>query len=165
MSGSAFPPLSGFKLVVAAIVLSLGNFMVVLDTTITLAVAMPTISGYLGVSTTEGIWIITAYAVAEAITVPLTGWLAMQFGQVRVFLFSVVAFVIFLSAAVFPGHYRAWPFPCAAGACRWPADPAFFHVAACSLPEETGQHCRGALGNDDGSSAYIRSDTGWAYLG
>jgi len=94
MSGSAFPPLSGFKLVVAAIVLSLGNFMVVLDTTIT-NVAMPTISGYLGVSTTEGIWIITAYAVAEAITVPLTGWLAMQFGQVRVFLFSVVAFVIF----------------------------------------------------------------------
>ncbi|WP_417634841.1 DHA2 family efflux MFS transporter permease subunit, partial [Enterobacter hormaechei] len=94
MSGSAFPPLSGFKLVVAAIVLSLGNFMVVLDTTIA-NVAMPTISGYLGVSTTEGIWIITAYAVAEAITVPLTGWLAMQFGQVRVFLFSVVAFVIF----------------------------------------------------------------------
>jgi DHA2 family multidrug resistance protein len=94
MSGSAFPPLSGFKLVVAAIVLSLRNFMVVLDTTIT-NVAMPTISGYLGVSTTEGIWIITAYAVAEAITVPLTGWLAMQFGQVRVFLFSVVAFVIF----------------------------------------------------------------------
>lgn len=45
MSGSAFPPLSGFKLVVAAIVLSLGNFMVVLDTTIA-NVAMPTISGY-----------------------------------------------------------------------------------------------------------------------
>jgi DHA2 family multidrug resistance protein len=164
MSGSAFPPLSGFKLVVAAIVLSLGNFMVVLDTTIT-NVAMPTISGYLGVSTTEGIWIITAYAVAEAITVPLTGWLAMQFGQVRVFLFSVVAFVIF---SVCCG--LSWSLPSLAifrvlqGLAGGPLIP-FFHVAACSLPEETGQHCRGALGNDDGISAYIRSDTGWAYLG
>jgi MFS transporter, DHA2 family, multidrug resistance protein len=88
------PPLSGAKLVFAAIVLSLGNFVVVLDTTIT-NVAMPTISGYLGVSTTEGTWIITAYAVAEAITVPLTGWLVRQFGQVRVFTISVAAFVVF----------------------------------------------------------------------
>ena len=68
--------------------------MVVLDTTIS-NVATPTIAGYLGVSTTEGTWIITAYAVAEAITVPLTGWLARQFGQVRLFVFSVIAFVIF----------------------------------------------------------------------
>jgi len=75
-------------------VLSLANFMVVLDTTIT-NVAMPTISGDLGVSTTEGTWIITAYAVAEAITIPLTGWLSRRFGQVRVFTTAVVAFVIF----------------------------------------------------------------------
>jgi DHA2 family multidrug resistance protein len=94
MSSSGFPPLTGAKLVLAAIVLSLGNFIVVLDTTIT-NVAMPTISGYLGVSTTEGTWIITAYAVAEAITVPLSGWLVRQFGQVRVFLWSVLLFVIF----------------------------------------------------------------------
>src|SRR5882672_718422 len=56
---------------------------------------MPTVSGDLGVSTTEGTWIITAYAVAEAITVPLTGWLARRFGQVRLFTWSVVAFVAF----------------------------------------------------------------------
>jgi MFS transporter, DHA2 family, multidrug resistance protein len=87
-------PLAGGKLAFAAIVLSLANFMVVLDTTIT-NVAMPTISGDLGVSTTEGTWIITAYAVAEAITVPLTGWLSRRFGQVRLFSISVVAFVIF----------------------------------------------------------------------
>lgn len=94
MSSSAISPLSGAKLAFAAVVLSLGNFMVVLDTTIT-NVAMPTISGYLGVSTTEGTWIITAYAVAEAITIPFTGWLALQFGQVRVFVVSVAAFVLF----------------------------------------------------------------------
>lgn len=94
MSSSELQPLSGAKLVLAAVVLSLANFMVVLDTTIS-NVAMPTISGFLGVSTTEGTWIITAYAVAEAITVPLTGWLVRQIGQVRLFLISVVTFVIF----------------------------------------------------------------------
>jgi DHA2 family multidrug resistance protein len=94
MSALDHSPLVGGKLILAAIVLSLGNFMVVLDTTIT-NVAMPTISGYLGVSTTEGTWIITAYAVAEAITVPLSGWLVRRFGQVRVFTLSVLAFVVF----------------------------------------------------------------------
>lgn len=94
MSSSEFSPLSGFKLAFAALVLSLGNFVVALDTTIT-NVAMPTISGFLGVSTTEGTWIITAYAVAEAITVPLTGWLSRQFGQVKVFIVSVALFVLF----------------------------------------------------------------------
>ncbi len=93
MSEAGHPPLSGAKLVLAAAALSFGNFMVVLDTTIA-NVAMPTISGDLGVSTTEGTWIITAYAVAEAITVPLTGWLARRFGEVRLFSVCVVAFVI-----------------------------------------------------------------------
>ena len=93
MSEPGHPPLSGAKLVLAAAALSFGNFMVVLDTTIA-NVAMPTISGDLGVSTTEGTWIITAYAVAEAITVPLTGWLARRFGEVRLFSVCVVAFVI-----------------------------------------------------------------------
>jgi DHA2 family multidrug resistance protein len=94
MTPGAPAPLSGAPLALAAVVLSLANFMVVLDTTIT-NVAMPTIAGDLGVSTTEGTWIITAYAVAEAITVPLTGWLVRRFGQVRVFSWSVVAFVAF----------------------------------------------------------------------
>lgn len=99
MSGDAkhgdggHPPLTGVTLALAAAALSFGNFMVVLDTTIA-NVAMPTISGDLGVSTTEGTWIITAYAVAEAITVPLTGWLARRFGEVRLFTACVVAFVI-----------------------------------------------------------------------
>jgi DHA2 family multidrug resistance protein len=87
-------PLQGKQLALAAVVLSLANFMVVLDTTIT-NVALPTISGNLGVSTTEGTWVITAYAVAEAITVPLTDWLSRQFGRVRVFTVAVVAFVAF----------------------------------------------------------------------
>ncbi len=94
MSHSAHPPLTGRTLAIAAAVISLANFMVVLDTTIT-NVALSTIAGNLGVTTSEGTWVITAYAVAEAITVPLTGWLSRRFGQVRLFTASVVAFVLF----------------------------------------------------------------------
>lgn len=92
MSTCELPRLSGSQLGLAATVLAMANFMVVLDTTIT-NVAMPTIAGNLGVSTDEGTWIITAYAVAEAITIPLTGWLVRRFGDVRLFLFSVIGFV------------------------------------------------------------------------
>lgn len=87
-------PLSGGKRVLGTLVLAFGNFMIVLDTTIA-NVSIPTIAGDLGISTTEGTWVITSYAVAEAITVPLTSWLAMRFGQVRLFVASVAAFVLF----------------------------------------------------------------------
>jgi DHA2 family multidrug resistance protein len=90
---SRYPPLTGATLLLGCLALSLGNFVVVLDTTIS-NVAMPTISGNLGVSTDEGTWIITAYAVAEAITIPLTGWLTRQVGEVKLFIFSVIGFVV-----------------------------------------------------------------------
>lgn len=63
--------------------LALANTIAVLDVTIA-NVSMPHIAGSFGASTSEGTWIITSYAVAEAITVPLTGWLARRFGTVRV---------------------------------------------------------------------------------
>lgn len=86
-------PLTGGKLLLAALFIGLGNFLVVLDTTIA-NVSVPTISGYLGVSSSQGTWVITGYAVAEAITVPLTGWLAMRFGGQRVFIACYLAFAV-----------------------------------------------------------------------
>ena len=50
--------------------------------------------GDLGVSTSQGTWVITSFAVANAITVPLTGWLTQRFGQVRLFLMSTLLFVL-----------------------------------------------------------------------
>src|SRR5580693_6947833 len=85
------PPLTGLPLMVAAILIGLGNFLVVLDTTIA-NVSVPTIAGNLGVSSSQGTWVITSYAVAEAITVPLTGWLAAKFGAQRVFLVCSLGF-------------------------------------------------------------------------
>jgi len=89
-----FPHLGGIALVVAILVLAMANFMSVLDMTI-VNVAIPHIAGSLAISTTEGTWAITSYAVAEAIMVPLTGWLAARFGAVRVFTIAALGFGVF----------------------------------------------------------------------
>lgn len=87
-------PLTGATLIVAALLIGLGNFLVVLDTTIA-NVSIPHIAGSLGVSVTEATWVITSYAVADAITVPLAGFLARRFGEQRVFIAAFVAFGVF----------------------------------------------------------------------
>jgi DHA2 family multidrug resistance protein len=86
-------PLLGGVLAVTALVLAMGTFMQVLDSTIA-NVSLPTIAGNLGVSTNQGTWVITAFAVANGIGVPLTGWLMGRYGVVRTFTFSVLAFTI-----------------------------------------------------------------------
>jgi len=86
-------PLTGATLLIAAVLIGLGNFLVVLDTTIA-NVSVPTIAGSLGVSSSQGTWVITFYAVAEAITVPLTGWLAKRFGAQRVFITCYISFAV-----------------------------------------------------------------------
>lgn len=68
--------------------------MVVLDLTIA-NVSVPHISGDLGISPSQGTWVITSYAVAEAICVPLTAWIAQRFGTVRIFVLSALGFGIF----------------------------------------------------------------------
>ncbi|WP_201319987.1 DHA2 family efflux MFS transporter permease subunit [Burkholderia sp. E168m30] len=90
---ASYPPLQGGQLVLGTIAVSLAVFMNVLDTSIA-NVAIPTISGDLGVSSDQGTWVITSFAVANAISVPLTGWLTDRFGQVRLFLASIILFVI-----------------------------------------------------------------------
>jgi DHA2 family multidrug resistance protein len=89
----AFPPLTGGQLVLGTVALSLATFMNVLDTSIA-NVSIPAIAGDLGVSPSQGTWVITSFAVANAISVPLTGWLTQRFGQVRLFTVSVLLFVI-----------------------------------------------------------------------
>ncbi|HKD20541.1 MAG TPA: DHA2 family efflux MFS transporter permease subunit [Rhizomicrobium sp.] len=94
---TAPPPdftMHGAALAAAVFVLALANFMAILDLTI-INVAVPHIAGALAVSPTEGTWVITSYAVAEAVTVPLSGWLASRFGTVRVFTVSALGFGVF----------------------------------------------------------------------
>jgi DHA2 family multidrug resistance protein len=86
-------PLEGSARVWGTIALSAATFMNVLDTSIA-NVSLPAIAGDLGVSPNQGTWVITSFAVANAIAVPLTGWLSQRFGQVRLFVLSVVLFVM-----------------------------------------------------------------------
>ncbi|BEV73124.1 multidrug efflux MFS transporter permease subunit EmrB [Paludibacterium sp. THUN1379] len=87
------PPLHGARLFWITLAMSLATFMQVLDTTIA-NVALPTISGNLGAATSQGTWVITSFGVANAISIPLTGWLAKRFGEVKLFLASTMLFVI-----------------------------------------------------------------------
>lgn len=94
MNTAPLRPLTGTRLWLAAIGLALANFVVILDTTIT-NVSVPHIAGGLAISPAQGTWTITSYAVAEAITVPLTGWLAMRFGAYRTLVVSLIGFALF----------------------------------------------------------------------
>ena len=87
------PPLHGTSLLLGTLALSLATFMNVLDSSIA-NVSIPAIAGDLGVSPGQGTWVITSFGIANAISVPLTGWLTQRFGAVRLFVLSVILFVL-----------------------------------------------------------------------
>ena len=89
----AHPPLQGSARLWGTIALSAATFMNVLDSSIA-NVSLPAIAGDLGVSPNQGTWVITSFGVANAIALPLTGWLSLRFGQVRLFVASVLLFTI-----------------------------------------------------------------------
>src|SRR5882724_4166626 len=70
------------------------TFMEVLDTTV-VNVSLPHIAGNLSASTDEATWVLTSYLVANAIVLPMTGWLANHFGRRRILLLSVTGFTVF----------------------------------------------------------------------
>ena len=96
MSQTAPPPLQplqGSARLWGTLALSAATFMNVLDSSIA-NVSLPAIAGDLGVSPNQGTWVITSFGVANAISLPLTGWLSQRFGQVRLFVSSVLLFVL-----------------------------------------------------------------------
>src|SRR5258707_9449139 len=79
---------------IIAISVMLGTFMEVLDTKV-VNVSLPHIAGNLSASTDEATWVLTSYLVANAIVLPMTGWLGNQFGRRRILLLSVAGFTVF----------------------------------------------------------------------
>src|SRR6266566_4494614 len=67
------------------------TFLEVLDTTI-VNVSLPHIAGNLSASIEESTWVLTSYLVANAIILPMTGWLASRFGRKRLLMLSMVGF-------------------------------------------------------------------------
>ena len=67
------------------------TFMEVLDTTV-VNVSLPHIAGSLSVSVDEAAWALTSYLVANAVILPMTGWLASRFGRKRILMTAVFGF-------------------------------------------------------------------------
>src|ERR1700677_2315088 len=76
-----------------AVVVSLAAFMEVLDTSIA-NVALPHIAGNLGASNDQSTWVLTSYLVANAIVLPISGWLVRIFGRKRFFMTCLTIFTI-----------------------------------------------------------------------
>jgi MFS transporter, DHA2 family, multidrug resistance protein len=76
-----------------AVAVMFGTFMEVLDTTV-VNVSLPHIAGSLSASIDEATWALTSYLVANAIVLPMTGWLASFFGRKRLLLWSVTGFTL-----------------------------------------------------------------------
>jgi DHA2 family multidrug resistance protein len=74
----------------------LATFMEVLDTSVA-NVSLPHIAGSLAASNDEAVWVLTSYLVANAVVLPMTGWLGMRFGRKR-FLTICIALFTFASA-------------------------------------------------------------------
>src|SRR5262245_5856788 len=74
-----------------AVSVMFATFMEVLDTTV-VNVSLPHIAGSLSASIDEATWALTSYLVANAIVLPMTGWLASRFGRKRLLMLSVTGF-------------------------------------------------------------------------
>ena len=86
-------PSTRLPLLLTAFAITAANFMNVLDLTIAV-VAVPSISGTLGASPSQGTWVLTTYSVCLAIVLPLSPWVCKRYGEVRTFTVSVLMFAL-----------------------------------------------------------------------
>ena len=133
-------PLTGARFALGTLAVALATFMNVLDSSIA-NVAIPTISGNLGVSIDEGTWVITLFSAANAISIPLTGWLTQRVGQVKLFVWAIVLFVLSSAAC---GMAPSLPVLLAArivqGAVAGPLIPLSQALLLASYPKEKSSH-------------------------
>jgi DHA2 family multidrug resistance protein len=78
---------------IVAVAVMFATFMEVLDTTV-VNVSLPHIAGSLSATIDEATWALTSYLVANAIILPMTGWLASRFGRKNLLLISVSGFTV-----------------------------------------------------------------------
>jgi DHA2 family multidrug resistance protein len=91
------PEAKAFNPWIVAIVVTIGTFMEVLDTSIA-NVALPHIAGGLSASLDEGAWVLTSYLVANAVVLPISGWFSSILGRKNYYLLSVLLFTVFSAA-------------------------------------------------------------------
>ena len=84
----------GSRRVIITITAIICALLEIVDTTI-VNVALTDMKGNLGATTTEIGWVVTAYAIGNVIIVPMTSWLAQQFGRRNYFAASIMMFTLF----------------------------------------------------------------------
>lgn len=159
-SARPLPALTGSQLFLGTVAVALATFMVVLDSSIA-NVAVPTLSGNLGVSVDEGTWVITMFAASNAVSIPLTGWLTQRFGQVRLFLAAILMFVLaswlcgiapslpaLLAARVLQGAVAGPLIPLSQTLLlgSWPSEKSSIALALWSMTAQVGPIAGPALG-------------------
>ncbi len=129
-----------------AVAVMSSTFMEVLDTTV-VNVSLPHIAGNLSASTDEATWTLTSYLVANAIILPMTGWLASRFGRKRLLMASVTGFTV---ASFFCGLAPSLPFLIACrivqGACGGGLQPLSQAILLESFPPEKRGQAMGFWG-------------------
>ncbi len=83
----------GFRRVIITITAVLCALLEIVDTTI-VNVALNDMRGSLGATLTDVAWVITAYAIANVIVIPMTSWLSQQFGRRNYFAASIIIFTV-----------------------------------------------------------------------
>ena len=78
---------------IVAIAVMFATFMEVLDTTV-VNVSLPHIASTMSATIEEATWVLTSYMVANAIILPMTGWLASMFGRKNLLMLSVIGFTV-----------------------------------------------------------------------
>jgi DHA2 family multidrug resistance protein len=84
---------TGFKKWIITITVIMASLLELIDTTI-VNVAIPHIQGNLGATLEDIAWVVTGYAVANVIILPMSGWLGGRFGRKQYFLASIIVFTI-----------------------------------------------------------------------
>lgn len=83
----------GFRRVIITITAVMCALLEIVDTTI-VNVALTDMRGSLGATLTDVAWVITAYAIANVIVIPMTSWLSQQFGRKNYFAASIIIFTV-----------------------------------------------------------------------
>src|SRR6201747_502553 len=84
---------TGFKKWIITITVITASLLELIDTTI-VNVSLPVIQGNLGATLEDVAWVVTGYAVANVIILPMSGWLGSRFGRKQYFITSIIVFTI-----------------------------------------------------------------------
>src|SRR5690242_1738720 len=137
MSSATNPPSGHINPWIIAITVMLSTFMEVLDTTV-VNVSLPHIAGSLSATVDEATWALTSYLVANAVVLPITGWLASFFGRKRLLIMAVSGFTVasFLCGLA-PNLAMLILFRILQGACGGALQPISQAVLLESFPRES----------------------------